>query len=369
MNRLSHISGLDIGGFSGGFTNLTNIIIDAAGEKIGCRFYPQYYNDVVTAVDMFVTVVGDCSGITFTLQIEGDTAGEPDGVAIGAATAAFAGPNVSGGAQQWLGGGTNPINLGASASLTINTPYWLVLSIASGTPDGTHSLQLRGSYTAQYIGNGTRVRHHNGTNWTTTTSVASFANYIIKYNSGKLQGFSYCVAMARSAQNDIYVNSGSNQVQGLRIKLACKALISSVIVRATKTGTPNDLVCTIYEENTQKQTQSFDDALFTTAYSHQIVFQTPVVLNANKNINIVFSQTGTSDSNDWDIYTSVIPANYMSLMFTSGQGFIYGVLANPNDLTLSTTEFPFITPYVKYVDSELTSNFNSFINMNGGLIG
>ena len=125
--------------------NLSGMIIDAATEMLAEKFWPDSAEDV-TAADMYVTVVGDCSGINFKLQIETDSSDAPSGSVVGAASSAFAGPNIAGGATQWLGGGTNPVNLGASCTVALNQPYWKVLYVTSGAPDGSHSIQLRGNF-------------------------------------------------------------------------------------------------------------------------------------------------------------------------------------------------------------------------------
>lgn len=344
--------------------NLSGMIIDAATEMLAEKFWPDSAEDV-TAADMYVTVVGDCSGINFKLQIETDSSDAPSGSVVGAASSAFAGPNVAGGATQWLGGGTNPVNLGASCTVALNQPYWKVLYVTSGAPDGSHSIQLRGNFNSAPGDH--KVRHHNGTNWTTTTAVTTESVSIVKYNSGKIQGFGCTAAAIRSATaNDIYVNSNVNQVQGLRLKFGCQVKIPMVFLRLQKTGTPNDLVCTVYENDVStKQTATIDDTYIQNGVRFCFRFASPVWLAPNKNINIVLSQTGTSDSHDYDTYTLSTIAAYYSLYYTSGQGFIYGNLGTPDALTLSTVEVPHIYPAIEFIESEMLTMYHSRINLLG----
>lgn len=336
------------------FSNASGMVIDATTEMIGFKYLPATTSPIV-AVDIRLTLVG--TSPTFICSLWPDTADTPDtgGTQLGTDT-----PGWTLAATGWTGlkvFGTD------SGNLTVNTPVWIVIEYSSGTCDGSNNIQ------AQARGVGTlfdRIRHYNGTNWTTTAAIQTAIPFIvIKHADGTFAGIPLTAVAARSSQNDIYVNGGTTQVQGIRFKCGAQIKVLGVAYWITKTGSPDALTWTAYEGDTSKYSESiaaasvisFASGIFNIAW-----FGSPILLAADTNLYLIASQTGTSDSNDYDLTTAVFDTTYIDAILPADFRFVYGNGTTPSGLTVSSTEFPFVFPVV----ANMATDFDQAASGGGG---
>lgn len=155
--------------------------IDAASEQIGMCFVPDE-DMTITDAAMYFNITGSMTGVTAIFEFQTDymssnTVRYPSGTVVGGATSAFALPTSSG----WCSLQT----FGTAVSLTKGTPYWLVLRDGGGTaPTGSNYYSSVRTGGASSKSDGQAVRHHNGTNWTTTTLVYTSMFYYLKTSTG-----------------------------------------------------------------------------------------------------------------------------------------------------------------------------------------
>jgi hypothetical protein len=314
---------------------LTTIRMVADTEKIAMKFYARTTSPI-THADMYLDVNGDVTGITFTLEIQTDSSDAPSGTPVGTATAAFAGPAADG----FVGEKALASNTGA---LTVNTPYWLVLARSGGgSLSGSVWVQAFRSINGQV--NLDRIRHHNGTNWTTTTALSVMGLYVVKHSSGAYTGSPITVSGAASASTDIF---GTNR-QGLKLKFGSRQTLHGVRLRFTKTGSPSSLTVKVYEGTTERQSQVITAAEITTAADFLCWFTTPYEVSADANVYIIVQQTadGGDDSNDYDLRTATIHSAYIAAFAPTDWRFVSGTGDDPTALTVSTTQFPQVFPIV-----------------------
>jgi hypothetical protein len=314
-------------------TALTGIRMAADTEKIGFKFYTRT-TSAITHVDPYFDVNGDVTGILFTCQIETDSSDAPSGTPVGTATAAFAGPAADG----FLGEKALASDTG---TLTINTAYWLVCNRSSGVSlSGSVWVQAQRSINAQV--NLDKLRHHNGTNWTTTAAQSVRGLFIVKHASGAYTGAPFTGAYAASTSTDIF---GTNR-QGLRFKVGSKQTLHGVRLRFTKTGSPSSLTVKVYEGTTQRQSQVIAAAEITTAVDLICWFTTPYQVAADANVYIIVQQTadGGDDSNDYDLRTAILNSSYIAAFSPPDWRFVSGTGDDPTALTVSTTQFPQVFP-------------------------
>lgn len=331
------------------FTAATGMILDGSTEMLGFKYLPSTTSPIV-AVDIRLTLVG--TSPTFICSLWPDSADTPDtgGTQLGTDT-----PGWTLAATGWTGLKVFGSN---SGNLVVNTPVWVVIEYSSGTIDGSNNVQ------AQARGTGTafdRIRHYNGTNWTTTSVVGAVPFIVIKHADGTFAGLPLTAVAARSAQNDIYVNAGTTQVQGIKFKCGAQVKVLGVACWITKAGTPDSLTWTAYEGDTSKYSNSIAVASVMSAATgpfNIIWFSSPVLLAADTDLFLIASQTGTSDANDYDLTTAVFDTTYIDAILAPDTRFVYGNGTTPSALTVSTTEFPFVFPIV--------ANMASDFDMSGG---
>lgn len=136
--------------------------IDADTEQLAWKFYADRTSPI-TDIDAFVNITGTITDTNFLFEIQTDSSDTPSGVVLGAATAEWAGPAADG----WTGLKALATNTG---NLTVGTPYWLVLRRSSGASvSATDNIHFHSS---GFRFDRDKIRHHNGTNWTTTAVTA-----------------------------------------------------------------------------------------------------------------------------------------------------------------------------------------------------
>lgn len=353
-----------------GFVAPTAMNLDASNEKLGIKYYPSTTSPI-TGIDMVFLIIGAPG--SFRIGVFSDSSDVPnDAGQLGGYSGTFAAPAASG---SWIGIQTLASNTG---NLTINTPVWIVIQYVSGTLDTSNYIQTaraNSGYSAMAINNRELFRHHNGTNWTTTTSVIGQPCLIIKHADGSYVGFPLTIggALARTAQNDIYVNTGVTQTQGVRFKAGSQIKVMGVRYLLTKTGTPNGLTWTVYEGDISKYSQT-EIAANVISGRHAICwFASPVLLAADTNLFILATQTGTSDSNDYDLQTWIFVSTYLEAVAESDFRFVYGNGATPSALTVSTTELPFCVPIIGDPSTDLDMSAGGGLlihpSMTGGING
>lgn len=304
--------------------------LDASTEMVAWKFWPTRTSSI-THVDAHASVTG--TSPSFTLEIQTDSADAPSGTTVGSATSAFSWTSTGFAGEQALGG---------AASVTVNTPYWLVCKYSSGTIDASNLIKLATTGTG-WRPNQEKLRHHNGTNWTTTASVNAPGLIILKDASGYM-GYPLTAALARSAQTDIF---GTNR-QGIQFTSDTRTKVQGVAFKITKTASPSDLVITVYEGNTSKYSETITAANISSGADHTWYFNSPVYLAADVVNTIVLSQTadGGNDSNDYDLQTWGIKNTYINALMPPECRFVAGTGNSPLSYSAVTTEIPYLIPLI-----------------------
>lgn len=307
--------------------------LDAASDEAAIKFIAPA-TMTVTHVDAFLNVNGTVTDATYTLEIQTSSSDLPSGTPVGTATAAFAGPAASGFLTEQA--------LGSSASLTINTPYWLVLKlVTTGSTSGANYVNLK-TLGSTFRPNQEKVVHGNAGVYADATSnqVGVFA---LKDSDSKYYGFPMTADIGRSGQTDIY---GSNR-QGIKFTVGAKTTLRGVGFRLTKSGSPSDLLITVYEGSTSKYTETITAANLTSGADHTAWFTSPVSLASDTACYITLDQAaaGGTDANDWDVQTYGISSTYIGAFLPPDTRFLAGSTADPTSLTVVTTEAPVLVPY------------------------
>lgn len=322
--------------------------IDATTERQAWKYIAETTSPI-TAVNARFSVTGTPGNFKFGIFADLNEA--PDSATqLGDWTAEWAAPANG----TYTGDKTLATNTG---NLTIGTTYWVVCAYSSGTCDGSNYISAQGVAT---YNNSLRTRHYNGTNWTTTGASTAFtAGLILSHADGTTYdgGTHFTGSWANSASAlDVYVNAGSNQVQGIKFTVGSKSKLLGVSFQTTKTGTPNNLVITVHSGNAAASvTETITAAALTSNATHYAPFTTPAMLDPDVPTYIIFSQTGTSDSNDYDLRIATFSATYINANLPPDMRFVYGVLSGTalSSLTVSTTEFPLVIPIVGDIATDL----------------
>jgi hypothetical protein len=327
------------GGTGLSVSNSTTMIMDADGEMLGIKIYPET-NQHVSHVDMSVNFIGDHTAIHYQLGIYLDTTDIPDTgtpTLMGGLTAEVHGISGGAGTGAWLGGGTDPIELSTHADLVANTPYWLVLRIGAsgGGLSGSVTVGLRGI--ASYYP--TRLRIHNGTSWTAVAASAAQPNgYVIKVGT-TYYGLPYATSVGSSAQTHIY----STNKQGISFKVGCKMYCRGVILSVATDPTPGELIVTCYGATTVHVHIPYASIVSTIAFF--VFFDAPVELTPDAMTYIILSSPDSADnSNDYTLRTMAINANYISACSDDNFRMVVGTEEPPT--TAVTTEYPCMWPIV-----------------------
>lgn len=336
-----------------GATAASAMVLDAATERLAWKFYAED-NASITHLDVRLIVVGTVTGHTYTLAVQTDSSDAPSGVLVGAATAAFAGPAATG----FLG---EQALLTPTGALVTNTPYWAVLQVATGIPDGLNSVQA--SYATTTPINREKMRHHNGTNWTTTTAANQAGLLVRKTAGGEYRGYPMLSAVTTSGAPDIYTNAGTIQRQGVKFKVGATVTIRGVDVRFAKAGSPGDLICKIYAGSVEQSSETIPAADITNAGLFTINFSSPPTIPAGTTGYITFQQGGTSDAADYDLACNQVQSTYISAIGWSELRYIHGTGVDPTTHTVIDTFAPVCAPFVGDPAADLTGTAPAATNI------
>jgi hypothetical protein len=316
----------------------SGMLLDGATERIAFKFFPMDTTQV-THVDCNFTVVGSP---TLVMEVQTDSGSDtPSGTVVNSTTSADQLFNASG----FLGSGGLALGNGGTGTLTLNTPYWVVFRDGATGNDptaATHSVQLRTpgwTYTGSQ-----RLRHYNGSDWTTTSALTQDPLCVLTHASGTLAGLGYTVAQGSSAQTDIF---GTNR-QSLKTVWGSKTTFAGVFVRVTKTGTPADFQCALFEGSTERASGEIDDAVIVSGNLYPCLFTTPYETAADSVVTFVFRQEadGGDGSNDYDLRTLTVQAGYVASLMPTGWRMRAGTGSDPTGWSDVTTEAPIVIPIV-----------------------
>lgn len=333
---------LQVAGFGTVFTDATSMVLDASTEKLGIIYYPSTTSPI-TDIDVRLNITGAPGN--FSIGVFADSSRAPnDAAQLGGYTASFAAP----GADGWTGLRALTSNTG---NLTINQPVWIVIEYVSGTLDASNNIQLQASL---IVRNRPYLRHFNGTNWTTTTPFSTGSPYIaIKHANNSYYGTSATGTVTSSGLPDIFVSSGTVQTQGIRFRSGSMVKVVGVAYQLIKAGSPNDITFTVYEGDTVKYSQTEAAANVITAVNSICWFESPVFLAADTDLHILITQTGTSDSNDYDVNCLTADATYLENWLPATVRFLSGNGTVPSALTASTTKVPLLFPLISDMSVDL----------------
>lgn len=334
----------------------TAATIDASTDKLAWRYIPQTTSPI-TSISIRLSVTGTPGANSLTLAVYND-AGDYPGTILSAdnITSAFT-PPTSG---DYTGMKTLTSQ---TADLVVGTSYWIVLETSGGTWDASNlvSLNSLGSGATSYFTD-SRARSYNGTNWTSVASRVYIPCMIISHADGVTYdgGVALTLAIGNSATaSDIFVDSGSNKVQGIRFKVGARCKLRGVSFSATKTGTPGDLVVAVHSgDSAAAYSVTIDNASVLSNNIHNAIFPNPIDLAASTYIYIIFSQSGTSTSNDWDLRVATLDSTYISAMLSPDMRFVHGTLTGNalSGLTISTSEFPIVVPLIGDLATDISQD-------------
>jgi len=318
------------------FANSTTSIMDADGEQLAFKIYPQTITPIV-GVDLCLGIAGTVTDINFRIRIETDNADKPSGTVLGAATPEFAGLAASG----WTGLKTLETNTG---NLTINTPVWVVFYRSSGASlSASNNVATRG--TASPAFSLPRSRHFNGTNWTTTAIGSGRLGYVVKFSDNTYGGIPF--TNIRGMPGGVpYIYS--NNRQGVRLKFGSQIKIIGFITAINKGGTPNNLVATVFEGTTAKYSTTIQSGAIVGNLTTPFWFESPISLAPLEDVYIVLNQesNGGNASNYYALTAVPFDSTYFSAAMPPDMAFVYGTGDNPTLYTAPNDQIPYIIPLI-----------------------
>lgn len=317
------------------FTLGSGMVLDGVTKRLGYKFI-MGQSDTITHVDFFLSITGVPASVQLTAEIQTDSSDTPSGTPVGTATAAF------NAATGWQGEQA----LGSSAALTVNTAYWLVVTVSTvgNLSAGTVLYQARHcGTTAEALFTGSKVRNYNGADWTTVAALSA-QGYAVLKSATKRYGVPFTAAESGSGQADIF---GTNR-QGLRIKFGVPTTIMGVVGRLAKTASPAALEVAVFEGSTEKQSASLAALHITTNTFFRVGFATPVELAADTNIYVVLRQlaNGGDGSNDYDLRTYPCNSAIISALYPADMRMVAGTGDDPTGYSVIETEAPILAPLI-----------------------
>lgn len=331
----------------------TGMTLQATTHQLAWRIFPEAGKSI-DRVLVAVNVTGTVTGHTYSLEVQSDSAGTdsgvPSGTILGAVSASFAGPAASG----FIGA-----NLGsATGALSANVPYWIVLKRVTGTPDGSNYLQSSQAHGTTSIAGFSRMRKHDGTNWTNVAAVTNEARCAYRYTDGKFGGIPMVTTQTNNGSaTDIY---GSNK-QGTRYRFGSVTTIAGAYFIHTKSGTPNSLKLEVFEGASLLGSGVLEQSFVGNNAVRHILLSSPVTVAADADCYLIFSQdaAGGNNANDYDTRGSVastLDSNLVDAFTgTTRARFVYGTSSDPTALTVDDTFFPYIQPLVMEPDVDFDS--------------
>lgn len=317
--------------------------IKAAAHRLAIKFRaPDAIS--IASVALRLAGAGTTTGITYTVEIQGDSSDAPDGTPLGTASAAQAAP--AGGTQRWI----DFLSLGsATGNLTQGAPYWIVLKDGGGTtPTGSNyvSIQATGGVNTKDSALAEKGRKYES-DWTSVAVSINLFMYVLKDTNGHL----YPGAVQNSSSNssstvaDVY---GVNR-EGIRVCFGSLTTVYGFSLAVGKSNSPAQLDVEVYRNDTLVDTLEFPSATIASTTRFSGVFPTGVVLQPNDYLYLLLHQNGNG-GDDWNDYvlqgfsvptsapdlTSCLPQNVVHVGMTSADSW-----ASPSaSLTVSTGFFP-----------------------------
>jgi hypothetical protein len=317
-------AGVGCGGLQNTSYQSTNGRLNAANEAVGFKFWPTSTSPI-THVCFWCDISGTMTGITYAARIETNSGDAPSGSVLGAATAAIAAPAADG----WVA----ETALGtATGNLTLNTPYWLIIADGGGTAPDTSNYTVFGLNNSPASFGG-RARHHNGTNWTTTTAGSGDGIMYVKHQDGTYDGI--VTATGTGTKSAAATISGTTRM-GMRGQFAQAQKISTFACKLDKATSPSDLDITLYIGDTLTETVTRAAAEIIANQWVSVVFS-EVTIPAATYFYVMLHQNsdGGDGSNNYSVYASTFVTSTSSLW-----KLVYGTSETPSSLTVSTTEWP-----------------------------
>lgn len=321
-------------------TAATNMIINANHEMVAYKYIPCSTSPIVSC-NFYLDITGTVTGIDLTCEMWSNTAGATElldipNAVLGATgnckVAAFAGPEADG----WTGTKTFAEN---SGNLTIGNPIWLVIQghDNSGTLNGSNFFQMCRTSNAVQFWN--VIRHHDGTNWTNTTAVQSQGAVILTHLDGSMGlGHVATAATGASGYTDIY---GTN-AQAIKVRFGSKVKVSGLQgIQFAIVGSPETLQLSVYKGSSCVYGPTNTNIVATrTSGAGNIMLTAAVTCDEDSDYYFVFSQTGTSDSNDYDMVCLKFDSAYSAAVGWEYFKFCYGTGTDPTAYTVSDDRLP-----------------------------
>lgn len=308
--------------------------MDADGEMLACKFYADR-TTAITGIDWNLVVGGTVTDTNFTVEVNADSSDTPSGTPLGAASAEFAGPAATGyvGLQTFT----------STGALTLNAAYWAVIKRTSGgSLSGTDFLELRRQNITY---NREKLRHHNGTNWTTDSAVNNACLITFQHADSSYSGTPITANSSASSATNI---GSSSAVQGVRFKYGSQIKVLGARFSLTKTSSPGAARFTVYEGDTSKYNDSLAAAELATNDTSIVWFTSPVLLAPDTNLYIIIDcPSGCDGSNNYDLRTNACTGTYIGSLLPTDLRFVSGTAGNPSTLSVSTTECPTLSPIIE----------------------
>ncbi len=346
-------------------TTATGIVLQATTHQWGFKFYT---GEAITvdAVDLRVRQIQTPVGVNLTLEIQTDSSDAPSGTLVGTATTPTAAPTPGNGNEAWTSSVGGIWTLGSAASLSANTPYWMVVKVSSAT-----TLDATNFYQAKHLGTGTagssnrqHIRQHNGTNWTTTAEISATGVFVVRTSAPDVSyraGLPITASAAISAQSKIGVSSAK---QGLKTRFGASVTLIGAKMELTKTGsTQGTLTVTVYEGATSKYSGTAAVGEVTSSVQMIVWFTSPVALTAGADIYIVLS-TGAGDaSNNYTLQTYAINSTYIGALLSPNTRMVAGTGTDPTAFSVITTEVPCLAPIIVDPAADMTAGGTTTVRL------
>lgn len=331
----------------GGITvgNASNMFIQAATNRIGYKFYAQSASPI-DAFDVIFTCVGSMTGITLRGHIETDASDAPSGTTVGTETSSFSAPANG----VWKGLQTLAADTGA---LTINAPYWLVITDGGGTAPTASNYPL--AKTSGVL-NGGRIKRFDGTSWGTANTGDGI--FVLRHTNGQYIGTPFSASQA-SSTTLLY----STTKEGVRFAVGSTATLRGVNFKLGITGSPAgnfEIDLKTGSDTTPIATISIPLTSVLTGQTYTFSFATPQTLTAGQAYYLIAHQAsdGGSASNYYMLYASALNSTYASAagMGSGSTAFtrVSGTSTDPSALTVSQTSLPMLLPLIGSLSADLS---------------
>jgi len=329
--------------------------MNSANLRSSMRFKAQKSGNV-SSLRVYLQLAQNSGGIVYRYGLQADNAGNPSGVYLDSATAAFSSI------------GWKTINLGSPIAVTAGTTYHLVVQYVSGTINNSRYIAIRNSTPLnqlvplnQIADNQQNTLWFNGTSWASQNQQPV---YLLGFNDNTFEGNPFDSFQARS----IY---GAN-FEGEKFSLSADKTVNALNIYVSKNANQNPaaplhVVLQDITANTNIIDTDFLSGVdVTTTYTWKTLNISPdLVLPANHQFRLYFSSAGSASNryyrlydisnpdtaeyndNNWDGTTSVVSrstdsgTNWAESNFIDLSGYYFTTVeaqsyALSGDLTSST---------------------------------